>query len=392
MNPELARLIIGHVFLHSCMAGMRLAAPLWALHAGYSPLTVGVLLAAFALTQVFLALPAGRFAEAYGLKRPVRWSIAASTSGALLAAAYPHILTLSLAALLIGGATGSTVIALQRHVGRTVMGQTELKQVFSWLSLGPAFSNFLGPVTAGFLIDHAGFQMTFFVMAFFPITMWLWMRHTQEPVISAASKNAAKNNVWDLVREPMLRRVLMVNWFLSACWDVHAFVVPILGHDRGYSASTIGFILGAFAVSATVVRSVLPFFAQHMTEWKVVMTAMLIASAIFGVYPLLPNPWVMGLFSIVLGFALGSVQPMIMSALHRITPDARQGEAIALRLMVINASSVAMPMLFGAGGAAFGVTLVFWAVSAWVGLGSRLAYGMRHIPDENRDADMRIKS
>jgi MFS family permease len=381
MNPELARLIIGHVFLHGCMAGMRLAAPLWALNAGYSPLVVGVLLAGFALTQVFLALPAGRFAEAYGLKRPVRWSIAASTLGALMATLYPHIVTISLAALLVGGATGSTVIALQRHVGRTVTGQTELKQAFSWLSLGPAFANFIGPVTAGFLIDHGGFQLAFFAMATFPLIMWVWMRNTREAMLALASTSAVKNRVWDLIKEPMLRRVLLVNWFLSACWDVHTFVVPILGHDRGYSASTIGFILGAFAVSAAAVRGLIPFFAERVTEWKVIVGAMLVSSAIFGVYPFLPNPWIMTLFSIVLGFALGSVQPMIMSALHRITPDARQGEALALRLMVINASSVAMPMLFGAG-ATLGVSLVFWSVSVWVGLGSRVAYGMRTLEDD----------
>ncbi|MFM2083911.1 MAG: hypothetical protein RLY95_729, partial [Pseudomonadota bacterium] len=380
-NPELARLIIGHVFLHGCMAGMRLAAPLWALDAGYSPLVVGVLLAGFALTQVFLALPAGRFAEAYGLKRPVRWSIAASTLGALMATVYPHIVTISLAALLVGGATGSTVIALQRHVGRTVTGQTELKQAFSWLSLGPAFANFIGPVTAGFLIDHGGFQVAFFAMATFPLIMWLWMRNTREAILAVAPTSAVKNRVWDLIKEPMLRRVLLVNWFLSACWDVHTFVVPILGHDRGYSASTIGFILGAFAVSAAAVRGLIPFFAERVTEWKVIVGAMLVSSAIFGVYPFLPNPWIMTLFSIVLGFALGSVQPMIMSALHRITPDARQGEALALRLMVINASSVAMPMLFGAG-ATLGVSLVFWSVSVWVGLGSRVAYGMRTLEDD----------
>jgi MFS family permease len=338
-------------------------------------------LAGFALTQVFLALPAGRFAERYGLKRPVRWSITASTLGVLMATAYPHIVTISLAALLVGGATGSTVIALQRHVGRTVTGQTELKQAFSWLSLGPAFANFLGPVTAGFLIDNGGFRVAFFVMALFPLTMWLWMRNTQEATLAEPSANIVKNKVWDLVKEPMLRRVLMVNWFLSACWDVHTFVVPILGHDRGYSASTIGFILGAFAVSAAAVRGLLPFFAKQLIEWQVVVGAMLISSFIFGVYPFLPNPWMMTLFSVVLGFALGSVQPMIMSALHRITPDARQGEALALRLMVINASSVAMPMLFGAG-ATLGVSLVFWSVSVWVGLGSRVAYGMRRLEDD----------
>jgi hypothetical protein len=35
------------------MAGMRMAAPLWALREGYSPGWVGVLLALFALSQVF---------------------------------------------------------------------------------------------------------------------------------------------------------------------------------------------------------------------------------------------------------------------------------------------------------------------------------------------------
>ncbi len=386
MNPELARLIIGHVFLHGAMAGMRLAAPLWALHAGYSPLVVGMLLASFALTQVFIALPAGRFAEKYGLKRSVRWSITVSVSGALLAACFPNIVTLVIAAMCVGGATCGGVIALQRHVGRTVTGQTELKQAFSWISLGPAMANFIGPVTAGFLIDHGGFRVAFFVMAAFPLAMWLWMRKTREPILAVASSNAVNNRVWDLIKDPMLRRVLLVNWFLSACWDVHTFVVPILGHERGYSASTIGFILGAFALSATAVRGIMPFFMERLTEWKVVVGAMLISSLIFGVYPFLPNPWTMTLVSMLLGFTLGSVQPMIMSALHRITPDARQGETLALRLMVINASSVAMPMLFGAGGAAFGVSLVFWSVSAWVGLGSRVAYGMQGIPDDNMDS------
>jgi hypothetical protein len=45
---ELARLIVGQVCLHACMAGMRMAAPLLALREGYSELAVGVLLALFA--------------------------------------------------------------------------------------------------------------------------------------------------------------------------------------------------------------------------------------------------------------------------------------------------------------------------------------------------------
>ena len=39
--------------------------------------------------------------------------------------------------------------------------------------------------------------------------------------------------------------MLLVNWLLASCWDVHTFVLPILGHERGLSASVIGAILGA---------------------------------------------------------------------------------------------------------------------------------------------------
>jgi len=75
--------------------------------------------------------------------------------------------------------------------------------------------------------------------------------------------------------------------------------------------------------------------------------------------------------------ALGSVQPMIMSTLHQITPESRHGEALGLRLMAINASSVVMPMLFGTVGAAVGVSVVFWTVGVVVGAGARPAWLLR---------------
>ena len=64
---------------------------------------------------------------------------------------------------------------------------------------------------------------------------------------------------------------------------------------------------------------------------------------------------------------------MIMSTMHQITPEHSHGQALALRLMAINASSVAMPILFGAAGALVGVAGVFWTTGLMVGAGARLA-------------------
>jgi hypothetical protein len=62
-----------------------------------------------------------------------------------------------------------------------------------------------------------------------------------------------------------------------------------------------------------------------------------------------------------------------MSTLHQITPEDRHGEALGLRLMAINGSSVIMPMLFGVAGAVIGVAGLFWVTGACVGAGASIA-------------------
>jgi MFS family permease len=382
----LARLIGGQICLHASMSGMRMAAPLLALRQGYGPLAVGLLMSLFALTQVFLALPAGRYADRHGLRRPARWSVIAACVGASLAVLFPIFPVLCLAALLTGGATGTASIALQRHAGRAARDATELKQVFSWLSIGPATSNFLGPLSAGLLIDHAGeffagqagdlsgFRTAFLVMAVLPLATWWLVRRTQELPAVLTTQGGEPRRAWDLLRDPMMRRLLVVNWFLSSCWDVHTFVLPVLGYERGLSASAIGTLLGSFAVAAALVRLCMSWVAEHLSERVVITGAMLFTAVLFAVYPFMPSAWTMGACSVLLGLALGSVQPMIMSMLHQITPSDRHGEALGLRLMSLNGSSVLMPMLFGTVGAVIGVSVVFWSVGTVVGLGSRLAW------------------
>jgi MFS family permease len=379
---ELPRLIAAQISIHACMTGLRMATPLLALSQGHSPASVGVLLALFALTQVFLALPAGRYADRHGLKRPVAFSVGSACLGAGLAMVFPVFPVLCASALLSGAAAGTALIALQRHVGRSAHDQVQLRKVFSWLALGPAISNFVGPFVAGLLIDHAGgqagselgFRVAFALLALLPLAAWWWVRTVQELPPAQVPAGQRAGTAWDLLQDQAFRRLLLMNWALSSCWDVHTFVVPILGHERGLSASVIGSILGGFAIAAMVVRLLLPLLAQHLREWLVVFLAMLSACVLFMAYPLMPGPWTMGACSVLLGLVLGSVQPMVMSMIHQLTPEHRHGQALGLRMMAINASSVMMPMIFGSLGAALGISALFWGVGVLVGGASRLPW------------------
>ena len=374
-SRTLLALIIGQICLHSCMAGVRMAAPLQVLRQSHSAWAVGVLMGLFAAAPVVLALRAGRLADRHGYHRPLRVAVALTAIGgvfALLSTLWPAagFWLLCVAALFTGAGANVGLIAIQRTAGRSARDATELRRVFSWLGLAPALANVVGPVLAGTLIDVGGFRTAFGVLMALPLLGLWWARRVPVEVPAARPAGHRERSSWDLLRTPGLRRLLLVNWLLSASWDVHTFVVPILGHERHFSASAIGLVLGLFAAAVALVRLAIPVLAHRLSESQVLVGAMLCTGAVFAVYPLVRSAWVMALCAALLGLALGAVQPMIMTTLHQLTPHERHGEAIALRSMTINFSSAVMPLVFGLAGAALGAASLFWVMGAAVALGS----------------------
>jgi MFS family permease len=376
----LLALIVGQLGLHSPMAGLRMAAPLQLLREGHTAWAVGMVLALFAAAPVFSALPAGRLADRFGYHRPVYLSVALSILGGLLAVASTlvandamHMALLCAAAMATGAGANTGMLTIQRTAGLTARDSTERVRVFSWLGVAPSFANVIGPVATGFMIDAFGFRAAFILLLLMPVATLFTARRVPHIQAAGASEKEPGRTAWDLLQSPGLKRLLVVNWLLSMCWDVHTFAVPVLGHERGFSASTIGLVLGSFTLSVTGVRLLLPLLAHRLNETTVLSAGMLGTALLFGLYPLAPNAWWMGACAVCLGVTLGSVQPMVLSMLHHITPQSRHGEALALRSMALNVSSTLMPMVFGATGAMAGAALLFWVVGSAVGAGSWLA-------------------
>jgi MFS family permease len=373
--------------LHSVMAGLRLAASLQALREGYSAWAVGFLLALFAAAPVLSALWAGRYADRWGYHRPVHLAVCLAMAGATVAVISTfvdgalHFALLCLAAMATGSGANIGMLTIQRTAGLAARDNTERVRIFSWLGVAPSFSNVLGSVAVGLLIDLSGFAAAYAFLSLLPALTLATSRLVpqlpkQEPVAAAQGRRA-----WDLLQSPGLRRLLMVNWMLSSCWDVHMFAVPILGHGFGFNASTIGLISGTFTLSVTLVRLVIPTLAHRVREPTVMKWAMLATGAVFAVYPLASNAWAMAACSVLLGVSLGCVQPMLMSMLHQLTPDQRYGETLALRSMAMNASSTIMPLVFGATGTLVGAGVLFWAVGGVVAAGSTLVRQLeRYLP------------
>lgn len=377
LRRSVLRLVAIQVCLQSAMTGFRMGAPLLALKLGESPVAVGFLLALFALSQVVFALPAGRLTDRYGLHVALRLAVLMASAALVLSVLWPKLGVLCFSALVVGGANGLAVIAVQRDAGRLAQGPTALREVFSWLAIGPSLSNLVGPLLVGVLIDWVSFQAAFLAMALLPWLAWWLVSHVDKEPNSIKPEKVLLKSSWTMFREPAFRRLMLINWLYASCWDVHIFLVPVIGHEKGLSATVIGSLLASFALAATLVNLVIPWMASRLHEGRVVGCAMLATAVLFVLYPMAQSAWLMAGLSVLLGFALGSIHPMIMSTLHQITPGAQRGQALALRSMTISASSMLMPVVFGTVGTLVGVGVVFWVMAGVVGSGTALAFSLR---------------
>ena len=354
------------VGLHACMAATRVAASLAVLKQGHPDWVVGVLLSLYAVAPIVLSLWAGRLADRFGFHRPVRWAVGMALAGASMPVFTQHLAALALSGLLTGGAVSVAAVAIQREAGLMARDASDLKRVFSWVALGPALSNSLAPVIAGLLIDQVGFRAAFAFGALLPLlAVAAASRVPRQPALPAgAVHQAAPGHAFELLRLPVLRNLLLVNVAMAAAWDAHSFTVPVVGHARELSASAIGLVLGSFAIAATVVRLAILAWADRIDERRALLAALTLASSVLLVYAWLPGAAGMMLGSALLGVALGSVQPMILSTLHQAAPPDRQGQALALRMVFTNVATIAMPAGFGLLALVGGSAAPMWLMAA----------------------------
>lgn len=374
----LARIIALAVFAHVALVSTRMAASLYALSHRASTFTVGVLMALFALVPMLVAVRAGRWLDAIGPRRPLLIGMLMILVGALLPAAFPFsvadVAPLLVAAPLVG--TGMMLVQLttQNLVGERA-DPANRAQAFSWLALGFSVSGFAGPVVTGFLIDTVGHRMTFVALVAVAVAALGFLgRHWQRlPARHAAAPAAQARSMFDLLRIPAIRNVLLITALLSSAWDLQTLMIPVHGTRIGLTAAEIGSVLGSFALATFLVRLAMARLTRVLTEWQMLTRALLTSCLAYALMPWLASFWPLAACTFLLGLGLGAAQPNVMSLLHHRSPKGRIGEALGLRTTMINASSATLPLVFGAMGSVVGPPAVFAAMALLLGGGGMAA-------------------
>jgi MFS family permease len=349
--------------------GARVANTLYALELGAGPFDTGLLLATYGCFPLLLAVFTGKIADRYGVRMPVVAGIVVSLLGTALPWFFPALPMLFVAAAVSGAGFILTQVSMQSLVGSLGSGAARTRNI-NLYALVVSTSDLLGPIIAGFSIDHIGHVLTYLVLAApgavaVLVVLVMFNRMSR----AAGYSDRSGQRMADLLRIGHLRRMFLTSALVMTGLDLFQLYLPLHGHSIGLSASAIGAILGAFAAAGFVTRVLLTVLVRHLGEERTLCYSMYLAACTFFMIPLFDNAIVLGAVCFVLGLGMGLGQPLTVLLTYNYAPPGRHGEGLGLRIAINNSMHVAVPALFGAIGTVFGLAPVFWLSSVILALG-----------------------
>ncbi|MDB5790376.1 MAG: transporter [Massilia sp.] len=360
------------------LKGSKMLIALHALDLKADPATIGLLISAYAVFPLMLAVYAGRLTDRIGVRWPMLCGSLGMSAGLLVPFVWPTMGALFVAATVLGAANIFFHVSCHNLVG-SIKGAGSRTSNFGTFSLGASVSGMLGPVLVGFMVDSAGYSSTFVTLAgivILPGFVLLVYPHFI-PAVVESKPDPQAGGVRELLADRALRTTLITSGLIITAIDLFNFYMPIYGRAVGLSASTIGWIIGMQAAAAFVVRLWMPWLARRYGEARVLTWSLLMAGSTYLLFPMFDQPVVMGAVSFLLGLGLGCGQPLSIVLTYNNSPPGRVGEALGIRLAVNKFTQIAVPILFGTMGTSFGIFPVFWSNAALLLVGGAFTARMR---------------
>jgi len=366
--------------------GAKMVVSLSALAVGASPFQVGIIGALFAVFPLLLAVFAGKISDRIGVRRPIAGGALMMSLGILAPFLVPGLAGLMACATLVGLGHIFFHVSIHNLIGAYGEGEARTRN-FATFSLGASISAFIGPALAGFSIDGFGFLPTHAILAAIavvPAAIIVAYPRLVPPRAPHVEKEHAGGSM-ALLANPGLRRTLIMSGVTLTGIELFTFYFPVYGRSIGLTASAIGLVMSSYAVAAFIVRMGMHRAARRIGEIGVLTASLFVAGITYMLVPLVDRAPLLALTAFFLGIGLGCAQPLTILLTYNHAPAGRSGEALGMRLTVNKLTQIAVPVLFGGLGSAFGLIPVFWANGAFLLAGGFVSLAERRVASQ-RDA------
>lgn len=365
-RPRAIHFILAHaVVVQFITFAMRPTLSYAVLDVGGSPALLGVVVAAFAVPALLLAMPSGHIIDRIG-ERPALLVGAVTLIGATVIAtlAINSVALLLLATMLLGVGHLLSVIGEQSIVANTTTrGQYDSR--FGHFTFASSVGQTAGPLLLalpGGTIATPPLDVIFIVCGAFSIVLLgVSVVVRSSPRVCVESRPRMFSAALTLLRIRGLPRALLAGSIVLASVDLFLTYLPALGQDRKIAAVLISVMLVARSMFSMFSRLFLGpmvriFGRKRLMVWTITISAVMLISFAF------PLPAaVLIVLSAVYGFMIGTCQPITMSWISELATPGTRGLAMSLRLASNRLGQTVLPSLLGTVAAATGAAGVLGA-------------------------------
>jgi predicted MFS family arabinose efflux permease len=235
-------------------------------------------------------------------------------------------------------------------------------------------TNFVGPLFAGFAIDHVGHAAACLMIAgpsaVAALMLLGWGRVLPPPSKAATAPGPSALKT---LGDSEVRRMLATSGMVQLGTDLFQFYIPIYGHTIGLSASAIGFVLASLATASFVVRLFLARLVKQVPAHKLLARVFWVGAIGFALVPFFEHPAALAAVAFLFGLGMGIGIPLTVMMMFSRTTEGRSGQTLGLRLTANNFVRVTGPIVFGTLASAFGLPPVFWINALMMLAGSAIS-------------------
>jgi MFS family permease len=361
IQKSLAFLLVALAF--AVQSSLALLVPLYGLTLGASPALVGLLVSSAFLLPLFLGVPIGLLLDRWGS----RSFLILGSIGIFAATLYPlfwlSVGALVLLQLAIGLFHLLLVLATQSFVAALSTIESRPRD-FGWLTSFQSLGQFLGPLSAGALLDSMGYISAFIATAVFASVI---------PLLALAIKldkrRISQNNIrlfTHLKRPPEMfsnvgfKLALYSSSAIFIALSAHQTLLPIYLDEADLPASLIGALLAVRALASLVIRPFIPLLLKRVRN-RILLILLLIllvakATAFIG---LTESPFLLSFLSVILGMGSGVVLPLSIIVIADHVVESQRGLALGFRMSSNRLAQFLSPLILGGAAEVVNVAAAF---------------------------------
>lgn len=328
--------------------------PLYARHLGMSVVTIGVVLGAYSLAQLFTAPLWGRVADRHGRRLVLIVALSGSALSALgLALAGSGVVLAT--AVIVNGASGGSMAVAQAAIADVTSHKDHARE-FGLLGAYVAMGFVVGPGLAS-LSALGGIRLAFIVAAGFGVLNLIFaiVRFPEtRPNVGRSTSQAEVDEPKVATKTPAIGSVVAVRWICLG-----AFGIAVLGFSafestfalfaretRGFGApgASLSFVVLGFVLAAVEGGGISPILRRFGARWTVSAGASGFGAGML-LIGLSRSVGVLGLGIVLVAIGYGLVSPVLTATVVQLTSTTRSAGALGVQQSVSSLARIVGPVL-----------------------------------------------